>query len=249
MTIENPRAWQSVLSHIENRLDTGELQQGDHLPAERTLAAELGVARSSVREAMRVLEVMGMLRTQTGSGPQSGTKIITHPTGGFQSLMRLQVAGGGFPVADVVETRLILEAAVVSALAQRVRNHHIDSPDLQSAGELLDAMDRPTLSRAEFLAFDALFHCALAESTGNSVIAATMAGIRSAIERYVRIGAETIADWSAMAERLREEHRSIIAAVLAGDEAEARTRIQTHITDYYRDCMSGSLSNTISRQP
>ena len=66
------RAWQVVLGRIESDLAAGVLKPGDHLAAERTLAAELGVGRSSVREAVRVLEVLGLLRTQTGSGPSSG---------------------------------------------------------------------------------------------------------------------------------------------------------------------------------
>ncbi|MGO7983463.1 FadR/GntR family transcriptional regulator, partial [Rhizobium johnstonii] len=64
-----PRAWQLVLEHVESALLDGRLHPGDHLPSERDLAAQLGVGRSSVREAVRVLEVLGLVRTQTGSGP------------------------------------------------------------------------------------------------------------------------------------------------------------------------------------
>ena len=81
-----PKAWESVLARIEERLVDGRLRPGDHLPPERTLAAELGVARSSVREAVRVLEAMGLIRTQTGSGPSSGAIIIARPIGGMQAL-------------------------------------------------------------------------------------------------------------------------------------------------------------------
>ena len=64
--IDPRRAWQVVLQHIEADLLAGRLVPGDHLPAERTLASELGVGRSSVREALRVLEVLGLIHTQTG---------------------------------------------------------------------------------------------------------------------------------------------------------------------------------------
>ena len=77
----------------------------------------LGVGRSSVREALRVLEVMGLIRTGTGSGPTSGAIIIATPRGGMSALLRLQVAASGFPLDDVVRTRLVLECAVVEALA------------------------------------------------------------------------------------------------------------------------------------
>src|ERR1700710_760952 len=99
---ESVRAWQEALSSVESRLISGDLVPGDHLPSERTLAAELGVGRSSVREALRVLEVLGLLRTQSGSGPESGAIIIARPSGGMSSLIRLQVAAQGFAVDDVV---------------------------------------------------------------------------------------------------------------------------------------------------
>jgi DNA-binding FadR family transcriptional regulator len=229
MTAE-PRAWQGVLAHIEALLVDGALRPGDHLPPERALAAELGVARSSIREAMRVLEVMGLVRTQTGSGPTSGAIIVARPVGGMQVLMRLQVAASGFPVEDVVRTRLLLETAVAADLAARS-----SAVDVGDARELLDAMDDPALTAVEFLALDAQFHLALATASGNTVVAATMAGLRSAIEGYVVAGLDRIPDWDAMVVRLRDEHRGVMAAIAAGDPDAARTRIHDHISGYYRD--------------
>ena len=224
-----PKAWESVLARIEERLVDGRLRPGDHLPPERALAAEFGVARSSVREAVRVLEAMGLIRTQTGSGPSSGAIIVARPLGGMQALMRLQVAASGFPVADVVSTRLLLESSVAGELAER------GSADLADALQLLDAMDDPALTAQEFLALDAQFHLALAEAAGNTVVATMMAGLRSSIESYVLAGAERIPDWEAMAARLRAEHRGVIDAIDAGDAAAARTRVHDHISGYYRD--------------
>ena len=114
---ETQRAWRIVLERVESDLLGGVLGPGDRLPSERELAADLGVGRSSVREALRVLEVMGLIRTATGSGPQSGAIVIAAPSGGMSALMRLQVAAQGFPLADVVQTRLVLEDATVAALA------------------------------------------------------------------------------------------------------------------------------------
>ncbi|WP_353113846.1 GntR family transcriptional regulator [Microbacterium sp.] len=221
------RAWRTVLEHIERDLIEGRLGPGDRLPSERDLSADLGVGRSSVREALRVLEVMGLIRTATGSGPQAGAIVIATPSGGMQALLRLQVAAQGFPLADVVQTRLVLESAVAQALAADGER------DLSAAHRILDAMDVPHLTAPEFLALDAQLHLALAEASGNSVIAATMAGLRSAIESYVLEGSARIDDWSAMAERLRAEHRQLVTAIDAGDAASADALVRTHITGYY----------------
>lgn len=221
------RAWRTVLERIESDLLSGALGPGDRLPSERELSADLGVGRSSVREALRVLEVMGLIRTATGSGPQAGAIVIAAPSGGMAALLRLQVAAQGFPLADVVQTRLVLEGAVVAALGADPRR------DLAAARSVLDAMDDDALTPSEFLALDASLHYALAEAAGNTVITATMAGLRTAIESYVVEGAERIARWDAMASRLRAEHRAIVAAIEQGDGAKAQALVVSHITGYY----------------
>lgn len=221
------RAWQLVLDHIERDLLDARLGPGDRLPSERDLASELGVGRSSVREAFRVLEVLGLIRTSTGSGPSAGAIVIATPSGGLSALMRLQVAAQGFPLGDVVRTRLVLEEAVAASLAEQ------PGRDLTDAHRILDAMDTPGLTAGEFLALDARLHLALAESSGNTVITATMAGLRTAIESYVFAGSAQIDDWDAMAARLRAEHREIVAAIDEGDADAVRTLVHDHITGYY----------------
>lgn len=227
MPIE-PRAWELVLRHIERELLDGKLQPGDHLPPERALAAELGVGRSSVREAVRVLEGFGLIRTQTGSGPSAGAIIIATPQGGMSALMRLQVAAQGFPVTDIVKTRLLLETQIVAGLADA-------AGPLDPAERLLAAMDEDTLTPAEFLALDAQFHVALAEASGNQVVTAMMAGLREAVESYALAGLPAVADWGATLQRLRAEHHGIVDAITAGDAATASTRIHAHITGYYTE--------------
>ncbi|GAA1680629.1 FCD domain-containing protein [Microbacterium lacus] len=226
---EEARTWQVVLEKIESDLLDGVLAPGDRLPPERELASTLGVGRSSVREALRVLEVMGLLRTGTGSGPTAGAIIIATPQGGMSALLRLHVAAHGFPLDDVVATRLILEAAVVEILsADRTKS-------TQAALDIVDAMDADDLSAGEFLALDARLHLALAEASGNVVITAMMAGLRTSIETYVQAGAARIPDWPSTAARLRAEHRAILEAVDSADAASARTLIREHISGYYAE--------------
>jgi GntR family transcriptional repressor for pyruvate dehydrogenase complex len=221
------RAWRVVLEKIEADLLDGALRPGDRLPPERELATTLGVGRSSVREALRVLEVMGLIRTGTGSGPTSGAIIIATPQGGMSALLRLQVAAQGFPLDDVVATRLALESAVVETLAADPER------STAQARTIVDAMEAADLTPPEFLALDAQLHLALAEASGNVVIVAMMAGLRTAIESYVQAGAARIPDWDAAVARLRAEHRAILEAVDAGDGARARALVHDHITGYY----------------
>lgn len=248
------RAWQTVLDRIEGDLLTGALSPGDHLPSERTLAADLGVGRSSVREALRVLEVMGLIRTQTGSGPQSGAIIIARPSGAMSALLRLQVAAQGFAVEDIVATRLVLESAVAAQLATRIRAAAVSgsaagaapAPDLVEVHELLAAMDEPDIADApaEFLPLDQAFHLALAAASGNQVIAATMAGLRASIEAYVLEGASHLPDWTATSRRLRAEHRAVVESITAGDPASAERRMRDHIETYHSETSRARAAHT-----
>nr|WP_218870244.1 FCD domain-containing protein [Herbiconiux flava] len=227
------------MRRIEGDLVAGILKPGDHLPAERALAAELGVGRSSVREAIRVLEVLGLISTRAGSGPQSGAVIIARPTGGMSALVRLQVAAQGFAVPDVVATRVVLESAVVTELSA-------GRAALTEARELLDAMelegaDGAPMGRNEFLTLDQAFHLALAAASGNAVIAAMMSGLRDSIEQYIRVGASVLPDWAATQQRLAREHRAIVGAIDEGDAEGARTRIRNHIETYHAETNVSSI--------
>lgn len=221
------RAWRVVLERIETDLLEGRLGPGDRLPGERDLATQMGVGRSSVREAIRVLESMGLIRTAAGSGPSAGAMIVATPQGGMATLLRLQVAAKGFPFADIVDTRVVLESAVVHRLAGE------DDPDLTQAEATLHAMHDDALDPDEFLALDAQFHVWLAEATGNSVLAAVMSGLRTAIESYARQGAALVEDWPAMVANLQHEHAGVLEAIRAKDPDLARERIRDHILGFY----------------
>lgn len=227
---DSARAWETVLNAIENALVEGTLKPGDHLASERQLAAELGVGRSSVREALRVLEVLGLVRTSAGSGPGAGAVIVAAPTGGMSELLRLHVAAQGFRVADIVHARLMLEASVAADLARSN-----DAAALATAHALLHAMDDSMLSAEDFLTLDAQFHVALAQACGNEVIASMMSGLRNAIEGYVIAGLPTLPSWDTTCSRLRDEHHSILAAIEAGHPEAAAERMRDHIQGYYAE--------------
>src|SRR5881392_1270635 len=104
------RTHELVLRWIENKLSDGELVIGARLPGERSMAEQLQVSRTSVREAVRILEAMGVVRAGVGSGKDAGTVVIAEPGSALGSTLRLHVATRHLPVADIVETRVLLES-------------------------------------------------------------------------------------------------------------------------------------------
>jgi len=249
------RTHERVLARIEADLAAGRWSLGERLPAERALAEELGVSRSSVREAIRVLEAMGIVRTAVGSGPDAGATVVDRPAAGLGAAVRLHVASGTLAVREVVETRVLLETWAVRAAAEGAGLRA--GPDgagaggapgppagdgepgsdalLDEARALLDRMDDPDLSPGAFRELDASFHLLLVRLAGNALVEAVMTGLRGAIESYVAAGSAGLASWERTAARLRAEHRAVLAAVVAGDGPAADRAVRAHIEGFYRE--------------
>lgn len=223
------RTHELVLRQVESDLAAGRLRLGDRLPGERALAGQLGVSRPSVREAIRVLEAMGVVRTAVGSGPDAGAVIVADPASPLTATLRLHLATSHLPMGDLVQTRVLLESWAVREAAGRAE------PDLlAAAGQLLDSMDDPELPREQFHLLDAEFHVALAALAGNVLVAAIMASLREAIHDYVMAAAPHLPDWDPVAAGLRAEHRAVLAAVAGGDGEAASRLVAEHIEGFYR---------------
>lgn len=238
-----PRANQLVLTHVEEQLAAGALTLGSRLPGERALAEQLGISRPSVREAIRALEVLGVVRTATGSGPEAGAVIVADPAAGIGAALRLHVASTGVPVLEVVQLRLLLECwAVREGAAQP------DEELLARAAQLLERMDdEPDPDR--FLDLDGAFHECLVGLGGNRLVGAVMTSVRGAVRAYVGSGAARVADWAATSARLRAEHRRIFEAVRDGHADVAEREVERHITGYYRDSGLALADLSAGRRP
>jgi GntR family transcriptional repressor for pyruvate dehydrogenase complex len=228
------RTHQLVLTWIENELSGGRLAVGGRLPAERALAEQLKVSRTSVREAIRILEAMGVVRAGVGSGPEAGTVVISDPTAALGSALRLHVATQHLPVADIVATRVLLESWAAAAARP-------DAPQLDDAAALLHTMDAAEdLPINDFLALDVRFHLALADAAGNAVVSAMMGSLRESIQGYAADLTSRLPDWEATAARLRAEHHGILDAIRNDDGGTAAQLVAAHIEGYYREAGPGS---------
>src|SRR5665647_1450203 len=117
--VSRVRTYELVLQNIEAQIVSGALRAGERLPPERELAELLGVSRPAVREALRVLEAQGVVRSQVGQGPGSGTTIDRVPSDALARLLRLHVALGSFPLADAGGNRLMSD--MTRAIRESVR--------------------------------------------------------------------------------------------------------------------------------
>lgn len=220
-----PRAYEVASTWVEERVLTGQLRVGDQLPAERELAAQLGVSRAAVREAVRALEAQGVLSSSVGAGAAGGTRVTALPSGSLTRMLRMHVALANFPLPDVIEMRVVLER-----LSARLAAAGGAPERLVGAQEALAAM-RGAKDAESFNDADAAFHVAIAEAAGNRLVADTTIAIRESVRapllaRFVTMGEE---GFTALATDLDREHAEILAAIISGDGARAEELMETHI--------------------
>jgi GntR family transcriptional repressor for pyruvate dehydrogenase complex len=220
------QAYEQVLHQIESMLTSKQLGVGDHLESERALADRLGVSRPSVREAVRVLTALGLVRSAPGSGPSAGAQIVAEPETALTATLRLHMATSSLSIPDVIDTRIMLETWAYRRLGGP------PGEALEPAAALLEEMDEAV--PGEFHRLDAQFHRELVRLAGNPLVSAVMSSLRAAIEGYVLAAVPAIGDWASTAARLQREHRAILDAIAAGRGETAARLAEQHILDFAR---------------
>jgi GntR family transcriptional repressor for pyruvate dehydrogenase complex len=160
-TIRKSSAPEMVAEQILRKLSDGELEPGSQLPPQRELARMFGVGRSSVREAINALAVMGYLQSLQGRG----TFIRDPLPSSDPALSNLTVALRAGSLLDLMEARELLECKSAELAAERAEASHI-----RTLEGLVEEMEASKGDYDRFLEADLAFHAELAEATGNRVI-------------------------------------------------------------------------------
>lgn len=218
------KAWEQVVEWVEDRILCGEYVVGSTLPAERELAARVGVSRPAVREAVRTLQASGVVRSSVGAGSAGGTVVTGVPHRALTQLLRLHVALASFPPGDVTRVRVVLERLSTDLAAR-----HAGDDELRQMRELLLAMDDDTLDLERFNALDTRFHVTIAQAAGNTLATDLTVAIRESMRGPILAGLRAMDDWHAVRGMLREEHHAIFAAIEARRSWQAADLVEQHI--------------------
>lgn len=222
------KAYEVVQRHIEKHIIDGTWSVGTLLPPERELATQLGVSRTAVREALRTLAAQGLIASNVGAGPESGTRITGQHGQALGKLLQMHVALAEFPVDDVVETRITLERHSASLLASKV-----SASDLATLSDLLARMENDSLALADFNELDTEYHVTIAELGGNQVTAVLTAAIRQALSSPIRTASSQLADYPSFRQQLCRQHRRIFEAIALRDGLLAADLMEEHIRSAY----------------
>ncbi|NBM19200.1 FadR/GntR family transcriptional regulator [Streptomyces sp. GC420] len=226
--VRQSRTHELVLESIEERVLAGELKVGDRLPPERELAEVLGVSRSALREALRVLETIGVLVAQAGRGPDAGARIVMNPDDALGRVLRLHFALGGYRLEDVLEARVVLERSSFRTAAE-----HASADDVDVAGDLLERMCEPDIAVPEFNDLDTRFHVQIARGSGNRLTSTLTSAVRESVRPLILRALEAVEDWPATAATLNAEHTELLRLVREGRGEEAADLVERHIRGFH----------------
>ena len=203
-----------IAAQLRDAIIAGDLATGERLPGEQELGERYGVSRPTIREALKRLAAQNLIRSRRG--PTGGTFINriswTEAHESLATLSTLVVGMQGADPAEVIEARAaLLKACLPFAVRQRDQTH------LAVMRAEIDAQRDERTSDEDFCASDVRFHRALADATGNPVLAFQMAGVVEGMQPLLNMITYQARD----RERIAAGHEIIADAIEARDAASA----------------------------
>lgn len=222
------------ISQLVNRLTMyfadeileGRLKRGDQIESDRELAKKLNVGRSAVREALKVLDVLGMIDIRLGQG----TYITSRETNFFSVPLSWSLFLDGAQVKSILQVRGALELRAVQLAAQCEDKNKLDKlTDIyyRMQKTFQESKDSDNLQHAlqETLDADIEFHTCIAECSGNPIILSMLTTIRNFLKRVSGTGMVDAEQLQAVV----EEHQKLYGAIISGNVEVATETMMKHL--------------------
>jgi GntR family transcriptional regulator, transcriptional repressor for pyruvate dehydrogenase complex len=215
--VRRNKVYEDVARQIE-RLILKKLHPGDKLPSERELAEMLGVSRSSIRDAIRSLELMGMVEPRQGAGTIvreiSGSALVTPIANVLKHKHEL--------LGELLDFRLMLEPPLAARAAT-----HASAEEISEMEEILDRQEVKIRAGEDTVGEDSEFHYAIALASGNSVVLKVLDTLMDLLRdtRQRSLQAEGRPQKSVAG------HRRVVAAIKRHDPEAAKAAMRRHIED------------------
>jgi DNA-binding FadR family transcriptional regulator len=217
--VSSNRMSEAIVQQIRSLIREGKLTPGDRLPSERELCDQMHVSRVTVREALRVLEAGGLVDIRVGA---RGGAFVTKPSSdrlgaGLADLLNLASISG----EEVTEARLVFEIGIIPMVTERATHD-----DIEQLREMV-RQHSAALKRGEYtMAMSADFHNRVADATHNGAIEMLMRSFHGPLLMSLR---EAQVAAPLMGQRGTTEHRDLVEAIAARDQAKAVTIMRRHI--------------------
>jgi GntR family transcriptional repressor for pyruvate dehydrogenase complex len=206
-----------VCRKLISHLVRGDWMEGDRIPSERELCDLLGVGRASLREALKALEIMGLIEVRVGDGT-----FVCHRSQFLARPLLWAITGSTqTDLQELIEARSALERELAELAAERAT-----AEELAEIGKHLEAMEKGASDQAAFLESDLNFHLAIARAAHNRILENAVQMLRNLMRQWI---SET-SRISGIPTRAIEQHRSIFLAIAKKNRSEARTLMGAHVS-------------------
>jgi GntR family transcriptional repressor for pyruvate dehydrogenase complex len=216
--VKSKKVYQQVIEQIQQMIMAGDLKPGDRLPSERELTEQLQVSRTSIREALRSLEIIGLLESRHGGGNFIKE---TLDDALFQPLSVMFKLHCDNPAA-ILEIRRMLEVEGAALAAQR-----ITEPQSEHLEKLLQELE---LSKGinQKSPVDASFHQCIAQVTGNTLLINILHASASLLDEFIAEAWNRILRNPQSEELFLQIHRDICRAIVKRNPTEAAAAMRRH---------------------
>lgn len=216
---------EAVARRILDRVTTGALRPGDALPPERELAVSLGVSRPSVREAIRGLAILGVVRTRQGGGASISELDADAILGPIQFFLSLEESN----VRNLYDARSLIESDVARRAAE-----NMDEAALNGLDEILSAQERTIDDPMAFRESDLAFHEALWEGSGNAYLKRIGESLNVIGLEFRNKASET----RGVLEQSLEDHHALVKAIRSRDPEAAARAAARHMHNVYQSTVA-----------
>lgn len=216
--VKNTKVYEQVVDQIKEMVRVGQIKKGDKLPTERVMAEELQVSRTSIREAMRALEVVGLIESRQGAGNyirEEFDDVLLEPL----SIVFMLQNGTN---KDIFELREVLELSTIFLSVMR-----IPEEDLKKLGELVERFKTST-NEEENVKIDSEFHSIIVRGANNVLITNLLEGVSELVDKFISEGRRAILSNENNKEKLLDFHEKIYLAIKNRDAYSAYKHMQEH---------------------
>lgn len=216
--VKNKKVFEEILDQIKEMLINKDLQIGQKLPPEIKLSEQLGVSRASLREALRILDILGMIEAKTGEGTLLREARPDH----LKKLITLIAVSESIDTDELYEARQIIEVEAAGLAA--LRRCEEDIVILENELITLEQTDNHDLSANS----DYLFHQSIVKASKNKILQLMMGFTSDLLNEQIKNTRDYFGSSKIVMENFQNQHRKIFEAIKFKDAHVSREAMKEH---------------------
>lgn len=225
-----------ICRKMVSHLVRGDWRSGERIPPERELCQKLNVGRASLREALKGLEMMGMIETRLGDG----TYVCKRSEFFSRPLLWAITSSSEAEAHELVEARRLIEVELAGMAAERATPEN-----LKQIEEHLIVMERSKKNSEEFAQADINFHITIGQAAQNSILMNALHLIRNLLQQWISSSLTV----PGVSDKALDQHREIFLAIANHKSAAARGAMESHLDEMAKSLLLAQCDRSPEDSP